>query len=59
MRSFTILLLTLCFHYAYGQRHMVVSKQNYSLAVVEMKTHYLNVLLQLEKPMVIKPGEET
>lgn len=35
MRSFTILLLTLCFHYAYGQRHMVVSKQNYSLAVVE------------------------
>lgn len=35
MRSFTIVLLLACFLYAYGQRHIVVSKQNYSLAVVE------------------------
>lgn len=35
MRIFTIVLLLACFHYAYGQQHIVVSKQNYSLAVVE------------------------
>lgn len=38
---------------------MVVSKQNYSLAVVENEDTLFKCPVAVGKPMVIKPGEET